>query len=172
MPNKWLSFVKQYREQHPELSYQQCLSEARNEYTPVSIDKKQTRVDNMKNKVQATREKVSDKKTKVQLRTLKAELAELQDDESEIEELETPSKDEKQELKAIKRRINTVMKKIQTLEGVSSSSPIELVGQLKLKQNPDDVSVGMKGTGYGLSVMPMRGMGKRMMSVYGGGSII
>jgi chromosome segregation ATPase len=169
MPNKWLSFVKQYREKYPELTYQQCLSEARKEYTPVSIDKKQTRVDNMKNKVQATREKVSDKKTKVQLRTLKAELAELQDDESEIEESETLSKDEKTELKAVKRRINTVMKKIQDIEGDSSevieNDSVDVISQVKLKKKSADVPI--HGGSYGLSVMAPRISGMGKMSVYG-----
>jgi chromosome segregation ATPase len=169
MPNKWLSFVKQYRDQHPELTYQQCLSEARKEYIPVSIDKKQSRVDNIKSKVQATREKASDKKTKVQLRSLKAELAELQDDLEELEDIETPSKDEKTELKAIKRRINTVMKKIQDIEGevieTPSNDSVDVVSQVKLKKKSADVPI--HGGSYGLSVMPSRISGSGKMSVYG-----
>jgi chromosome segregation ATPase len=158
------------------LTYQQALVSARKEYMPVSVDKKQAKVDTMKTRVKNTRMNDTDKKTKVKLRTLKAELAELQDDLEELEDLETPSKDEKQELKAIKRRINTVMKKIQYIEGevIEESDGVEndsvdVVSQVKLKKKSADVPI--HGGAYGLSVMPSRISGSGR-SLYGGASII
>ena len=65
MPNKWLSFVKDFREQHPELTYQQALVSARKEYMPVSVDKKQAKFDTMKTRVKNTRMNDTDKKMKV-----------------------------------------------------------------------------------------------------------
>jgi chromosome segregation ATPase len=165
MPNKWLEFVKQYREQNPDLNYSQALSQARNEYVPVSIDRKQTRVDNMKTKVKENREKVSDKKNKVQLRTLKAELDELESEQDELESLETLSKDEKAELKSIKRKINSTMKKLDAIP--SKARGLQLQNLQK-----KSVDIPIHGGSYGLSVMPSRISGSGKMSVYGGGSII
>ena len=175
MPNKWLSFVKDFREQHPELTYQQALVSARKEYLPVSVDKKQAKFDIMKTRVKNTRMNDTDKKMKVKLRTLKAELAELQDDEEELEELESLTPEERVDLKAIKRKIASTIKKIQSLDSEpveQSADPnddIQIVGQVKLKKKSVDTPI--KGGAYGLSVMPSRISGSGR-SLYGGASII
>ena len=34
-PNAWLEFLKDYRMQHPEKSYKECLQDGKTEYTPL-----------------------------------------------------------------------------------------------------------------------------------------
>lgn len=155
-----------------ELTYQKALVEARKEYIPVSVDKKQARFDSMKTKVKNSRVSETDKKNRVKIRVLKAELSELQDEEEELENADELSKNDKLDLKAIKRKIASTLKKLENLsmnsvqESLDPNDEIQVVGEVKLKKKSVDTPI--KGGAYGLSVMPSR----ISRSLYGGASII